>query len=622
MKKTLERPGTTRLVPLAMIATSAALWAAPAAAFDISLGEWQGNWSTTLSVGSSWRAEGSDSELVHPGDGALVGITNGRGGSISDGGNLNYGNGDRFSTIGKFVTDVALSKGSMGGLLRAKAWYDQALEDEDVRFGNQANGYQRAPLSDRGFENLQRFSGVELLDAYVYNTFDIAGRPLQARLGRQVVNWGESLFIPGINQINPLDVPALRRAGTEIKEALLPVGMIYGNLGLGRGISLEAFYQFEWDNTPIDGCGGYWSITESIISSSLGGCPMVVAVGPNAPASLAVGAFVPAVQGRDADDGGQGGIALRIPVDALDTEYGFYAINIHSRTPIVSANSGSNSIAPGSPGAPNGLLNPLQLHVNAGLATQSATGFWEYPEDIQLYALTAATTLGGWSLGAELSHSPDTPAQRNGADLVQALLAGAGPLGPQAVALAPNSELSGYDRFDKTQFQINGVNLFSNVFAAQNLTLAGEVGAQFNSVPQGEDDIRYGRAFIFGFGSTPTLDTCAEGPRRNPQPDGCRNDGYVSDFAWGYRVRGQLEYAGVMGSAVSLFPNLFLSQDVEGYSLDGQFNEGRFTVGTGLRFDYLKRHKLDLNYVNYSNRANYDPLRDRDFYSVSYAYTF
>ena len=36
---------------------------------------------------------------------------------------------------------------------------------------------------------------------------------LQMRLGNQVINWGESVFIQGVNQFNPIDVPAARRAG-------------------------------------------------------------------------------------------------------------------------------------------------------------------------------------------------------------------------------------------------------------------------------------------------------------------------------------------------------------------------------------------------------------------------
>ena len=43
--------------------------------------------------------------------------------------------------------------------------------------------------------------------------------------------------------------------------------------------------------------------------------------------------------------------------------------------------------------------------------------------------------------------------------------------------------LNGYDRFDKTQFQVNTVKTFSNVLGAENMLIVGEVGAQWNNVP-------------------------------------------------------------------------------------------------------------------------------------------
>jgi hypothetical protein len=58
------------------------------------------------------------------------------------------------------------------------------------------------PLSDSGFEPLQKFSGIALLDAYAYNTYDINGKPLQVRFGNQVINWGESLFIQGYQPVS------------------------------------------------------------------------------------------------------------------------------------------------------------------------------------------------------------------------------------------------------------------------------------------------------------------------------------------------------------------------------------------------------------------------------------
>jgi hypothetical protein len=118
---------------------------------------------------------------------------------------------------------------------------------------------------------------VALLDAYVYGSFQIAqDHDARVRLGRHVLNWGESAFIQGVNQINPIDVPALRRPGTEIKEVLMPVGMLSANVGLGKGVSVEGFYQFEWKNSVLDGCGTYF-------------LPVDASVGPNANKACSAG---------------------------------------------------------------------------------------------------------------------------------------------------------------------------------------------------------------------------------------------------------------------------------------------------------------------------------------------
>jgi hypothetical protein len=247
-------------------------------------------WNTAVSVGSSWRAEEPSPELFTKADGSLIGIGNtlmapgtrpgpgeGLAGNQADSGTLNYDKGDRFSTPIKLVTDVEIRKGDFGLLVRGKAWYDDALENGDVRLGNQPNNYNgvrpglgpqpgglfippldgnwpEQSLSDDGFEKEQRFSNAMLLDAYLYGSFGIGETDLQLRLGRQVVNWGESVFIQGVNQINPIDVPAARRPGAELKEVLLPVAMAYANWGFSFG-SMELFYEFEWDNTSIDSCG-------------------------------------------------------------------------------------------------------------------------------------------------------------------------------------------------------------------------------------------------------------------------------------------------------------------------------------------------------------------------------
>jgi len=66
---------------------------------------------------------------------------------------------------------------------------------------------------------------------------------------------------------------------------------------------------------------------------------------------------------------------------------------------------------------------------------------------------------------------------------------------------------------------------------------------------------------------------------------------------------------------------VFWSDDVEGVSMDSTFNEGRQTLGLGLKFNYNKKYTLDVNYVNYAN-GTYDPTFDRDYYSVAASVTF
>ena len=113
------------------------------------------------------------------------------------------GCGDRYSTLFKFITDLELKKGDTGALFRVKGWYDQALNDENALVGHQNTGYAGSlggsgparPLSDRSFDPLARFDGLQLLDAYVYTSFDIGGKTAQVRVGNQALNWGEQEFI-------------------------------------------------------------------------------------------------------------------------------------------------------------------------------------------------------------------------------------------------------------------------------------------------------------------------------------------------------------------------------------------------------------------------------------------
>lgn len=616
-------PRVARLVAALMLAFSGG---ANAFEFETETG-WRGSFNNTVSIGASWRAEEADAKLYSRGDGLAIGKSDGRGATNTDSGTLNWGKGDRFSTLVKLVSELALSKGDLGGFVRVKAWYDQALGDEGVRRGNGDNGYRGGrPLQDDSQPALNKFQGVALLDAYAYDTFDLGDMPLQIRAGRQVVNWGESLFIQGLNQLNPLDVSSLRKPGTEIKEAFLPVWSAYANLGIGGGMSAEGFYQFKWEPTIIDSCGGYWAPIEFSFTTSPGshGCNSLITTTSAAlgnAASISRGLSLPYGEGKDGKDSGQWGLAFRAPVEALDAELGIYAMRINSRVPIVSVRTGTFGTAPA---AARTTLNPLSAHeaaLGAAFGVRAARGFWEYPDKINIYGLSLATNVAGWSVGAEVSHTPNQPVQINGNDLLAALLQGAGPMGAAlraATAQGAGVDVHGHDRIAKTQLQFNTIKILPRMLGATQGTLAAEAGFQWNDVG---GDRRYGRGFIFGNGAHPLFGggTCLAS---NPQPDGCQDDGYVTDFSWGYRAKAQLDYPGAFGGPFTLTPSVFFGHDVYGYSSDAQFVEGRMALGLGLKADYQKKFAVEVGYTTYANDAKFDMFRDRDYFSISLSTTF
>ena len=77
----------------------------------------------------------------------------------------------------------------------------------------------------------------------------------------------------------------------------------------------------------------------------------------------------------------------------------------------------------------------------------------------------------------------------------------------------------------------------------------------------------------------------------------------------------------MFSTGIGVTPSVFWSDDVNGVSMDPTFNEGRSTLGLGLKFDLAKKYVLDFNYVSYANKT-FDPLFDRDYYSASFSVTF
>lgn len=337
-------------VKIFVLALAAICWAVPGAAFQFSLGDAQGSLDSTLSYGLSWRMQDADEDIIGIANGGTAYSVNG------DDGNLNYEKGELISNTVKITSELALNYKSFGLFLRGSAFYD---------FENYDGERERTQLSDEALDLVGR--DADLLDAYVSWDFELAGMPGQLRVGDQVLSWGESTFIQNsINTINPVDVSKLRVPGAELKEALVPVGMVSGSLSLNDYISLEGFYQYDWEETVIDPPGYYWSTNDfagdggdrvllgfgywSDQGEDWGVSPIFpLAVKPIYGFDLPTGKdsrfnMVPRGPNVYADNDGQYGIAARVYAPGLnDTEFGFYFMNYHSRLPVISAKTGTST---------------------------------------------------------------------------------------------------------------------------------------------------------------------------------------------------------------------------------------------------------------------------------------
>ncbi|RJF78414.1 DUF1302 domain-containing protein [Azospirillum cavernae] len=562
---------------------------------------WEGQASLDLSLGMAMRARSPDSALIARGNGGVGD------GTTADDGNKNYRSGDLYSGIGKALGELQVSKDGFGVFLRGKGWYDAVQDRKSVDFGSSANGYKAGTaLNDAGFYGLSKFKGVQLLDAYAFGDVALPGdRALAFKLGQHVVNWGESLFIPGVNQYNIVDGSAARRPGAQVKEILLPVPQASFNLGLGGGFSLESYYQLAWRHSTFEGCGTFWSPSDIL------NCSDVATNITPAPFGDRQGyAGIPSLRGINARIGnagrdeprnsGQFGVAGRYFASEIGTDIGLYFSQYHARTPMFSMVRTPTTIAGSVYGLPTG---PAQY-------------FEDYSaENIRVFGASAATEIGGWSVSGEVSRAEGVPVQINTSDLVSGVVSGTGPLG--YLKNRPlGSVIRGYDRKDKTQIQISTIKSFPNVLGAESLRVLGEVAYQhWNGIGDPATSTRYGRSPGFGRAATATT-ACA-----TTATDYCAPDGYATSNSWGLRSQFSLTYPDAF-AGVNLTPRLSIAWDVSGVSPDGTFVKDRVNVGVGLRADLLQRYYADLTYSGYNRKAKYDPQRDRDFVALVVGMTF
>ncbi|MDN6859204.1 DUF1302 domain-containing protein [Pseudomonas sp. CAN2814] len=616
----MQRPHLRQPLRLSVLALAISATNAPAATWQLN-DDWSLTSNTTLSLGTSWSLQDADKGQLTRADANSIGKSGHGVAYNGDDGKLNFDKGDTISTVFKGLSDFDLNDGSQGAFLRLKYWYDQALENGDGDFTR---------FDDSGWQDLAKFKGFEALDAYAWKDFDVDGHKLGVRAGKQVLSWGEALFLQnGINAINPLDASAFNRPGVELKEGQLPVEMLSFNYDLSDKLSLEGFWQYNFRPTVLDGCGTFFSLGDNIQEGCQFDALIVGGIGttqqslvPNAlDAAPGEAAYAERYLRRTstdwARDTGQYGLAAHYSIEQLgDADLGLYYANYHSRTPQLAGVIARQ--APNSGG-------------NLGANLNTGDYFTVYPEDIRLFGVSLSTVLDTTAVFGELSYRPNMPLGYNPVDM-GALLAGQAntpilPMTADQLTAARGSTVEGYARKEFWQLSLGAIDTVSNVLGAERFAWAGEVGANWI----GGLHERFGRAGSFG--RTPPSDgsLCNPGTALgNPgglsdtelaayNADNCNTDGLMTDFSWGYRLRLALNYEGLLPATV-VTPSLTWRHDVEGNSPN--FQEGQQAAGLALTFDYRNNYSLELAYNTFFGSNDYSTIDDRDFASVTLKASF
>jgi hypothetical protein len=671
-KKPLAASITAALVCLATVSQ--------AQAENFTLGDFDVTFDSTFSYGQSWRVEdrnwndnvgksnnlnnGFDFSNYHPSlnpspDTATV--WNGKGGYSTNGdnANLNYNAGDSFSQIIKGSHELEVRYENFGLFVRGMYFYDFEMSDGDRAWTNPLSEVRNDPCRD-GEASDQICNDVRLLDAFVYGDFVVGDMPLSVRVGQQVISWGESTLIShGISELNPVDIARLRAPGSELKEAFIPFGAIWGSLGVSENFNIEAFYQYNWEKTVLPAPGSYFSTNDFagdggqfnnvqlgfasnpdmdldyLIEglNTLSGAIAAGAVPPESIGAAYLGAFPTKVTLRQDDaenepeDGGQYGLRLSwfLP-DFNDTEISLYHMNYHSRRPIfagVTADFSNEAIG-----------HDIGMLLSGAITEENYTNLkafsrveLDYVEDIKVYAMSFNTVLGTTSVAGEITYRQDEPLQIDDVELLfaampQQLANDQGRTELDGISQMPifqgGEHADGFVLSDTLQAQTTLTHLWGPSFGASQLTTLVEVGGiNLQDMPD-QDVLRLngpGTARNGGIAGKEGLEMAVQdGVETNPFPDA---------FAWGYRAIAKLDFNNVI-AGINISPRVVFSHDVKGTTPDPLFLfvEKRKSVALGINFNYQSRWSADINYNGFwDGVGTTNQIADRDYISFSIKYS-
>jgi hypothetical protein len=304
---------------------------------------------------------------------------------LADEGDYSFDNGDSVAQRIDLLSELDIVYRKRYGLrVSAAGWYDAAYSGQSRSNPNPPLVNIPSYIGNQYSSTTKRFyrgpSG-EILDAFVFGGTDLGEVPVQAKLGRHTLYWGESLLLGGhLHSVayaqNPLDLQkGFATPGTEAKELFRPLNQLSAQAQVTDTLSLSAQYLFEWEPARFPEGGTYLGPVDFVFN------------GPDRqflqlPAAFGGAGFARRGQASEPRQSGEFGLSARWSPAWLDGTAGLYYRNFADKLPQV-------------------LLTSLPV------ATREYNLI--YADNIQLFGASVTKNILGASTSAELSYRKNTP---------------------------------------------------------------------------------------------------------------------------------------------------------------------------------------------------------------------
>ncbi len=481
--------------------------------------------------------------------------------ATTDEGNAKFKRGDivtnRLDALGELDLNY---KGSVGARISAATWYDHAYRDPTVSSpAGSATSYNNNRYSNEVNRFVHGPSG-EILDAFVWSNFELASVPVNVKVGKHTVVWGEGLLIGG-HAISygqsPVDgVKAVSSPGIETKEVFMPINQVTFKAQVTDKLSLAGQYALDWKPTRVPYAGTFLMGADNAPGvDRFALTPCNPGLGPYSCQTMA---NTPAKTSGDKN----WGLSARLDVDAIESTLGLYVRRFNDTNPETGIQLTS--------------FVPVAAPFNALLGPALPGSYrFVYPAATKVIGVSISKPVGPVSVGAELSWRKDAH------------------LNSVASYTTTSTGATG----DTFHAVVNGVYLMPKTALWDTGSVIGELAySRLNKVTANQALFRG-----VGYAGCVRLGTSGATAQPGDVTDTCSTKNY-----WEMAVRFTPQYLGVLPSWDLSVP-MAINYGLKGTAATGGGGfEGRLSWSVGLAATYAGKHDFALTYADASVPTKYN----------------